>query len=325
MSTLSTSTYLSQEAEFDAQYAADDVPAGARPRLSVWSAFTLGMRLKTGGDGSASATVASLLKLAHQPAKLSRALTPLDFVRWREFDFALRAIKRHMRSPRYVLDISSPKLLPLTVASELRGCKVLSTDILEREVNWVRMAGDRLGLGNLTTRTLDARETPFRSNLFDLITSVSVFEHIAPERGGEIPAIREVARVLAPGGVAILTVPFSRQYFADYQCGTVYERSSMDQEPIFFQRFYDLDMLQQNIIAASGLDLLSLRFIDERHFSKDPHRRVAHFVNGSQRQTFWFGPMYPLLSHLFLSQAKGLEGCSKPYLACIVLRKGRAN
>jgi SAM-dependent methyltransferase len=172
---------------------------------------------------------------------------------------------------------------------------------------------------------LDARQMPFRNDMFDLITSVSVFEHIAPEMGGEVPAVREVARVLAPGGVAILTVPFSRNYFADYHVGTVYERSSLDQEPIFFQRFYDLEMLQQNIIAASGLELVSLRFIDERHFYKDPHRRVAHFVNGSQRQTFWFGPMYPLLSHLFLSQAKSLECCGKPYLACIVLRKGRAH
>ena len=279
------------------------------------------MRLKTGSDGSRLQTLRRLLGMVHQPTRLSRAVTPIDFVRWREFDFALRAVKQFAPAPDQVLDISSPKLLPLTIASQVRGCSVVATDILEREVNWVRGAGERLNLSKMTARVEDARRLRFGDNRFDLVTSISVIEHIAPESGGEIPAMQEIARVLAPGGVAIITVPFSRTYFADYQAGNVYERTSSDGEPIFFQRFYDLNMLMTNIVAASGLELASLQFIEERHFSDNPRRRVAHYVNGSARQMFWFGPWYPLLSHIFLSQPKPLEGCAKPYLACVVLRK----
>jgi ubiquinone/menaquinone biosynthesis C-methylase UbiE len=58
-----------------------------------------------------------------------------------------------------------------------------------------------------------------------------VFEHIAPEQDGEIPAVKELARVLAPHGIAILTVPFSKKYFAEYRTGRVYERISSETVP----------------------------------------------------------------------------------------------
>jgi SAM-dependent methyltransferase len=169
----------------------------------------------------------------------------------------------------------------------------------------------------------DARAFRYDDRRFDLITSISVFEHIAPEIDGELPAVREMARVLAPGGVAVLTVPFSKKYFADYVTGAAYERTGAAGEPIFFQRFYDHELLMRNIVRASGLELLELQFIEERYFLKDPRKRMAHYINGTARQTFWFGPLYPLLSHMFLSPPKPLEKCRKPYLACIVLRKPR--
>jgi SAM-dependent methyltransferase len=288
---------------------------------TIWSAFHIGMRLKTGADRTRVSLATNLARVSYRPRRLSRALTPIDLVRWREFDFAFKAISRHMRRPRHVLDISSPKLLPLTIASRIPGCNVTVTDILQREVDWTRISASKLALKNVHAHVEDARSMSFDSNRFDLITSISVFEHIAPEHGGEIPAVQEMARVLAPGGIAVLTVPFSHKYFADYQKGSVYERTATSDKPIFFQRFYDMNLLQRNIVDASGLELLSLTFIDERHFLTNPRRRMAHFVNGTPRQVFWFGPTYPLLAHFFLSQPKPLEACVKPYIACLILRK----
>lgn len=76
---------------------------------------------------------------------------------------------------------------------------------------------------------------------------------------------------------------------------------------------------------ASGLELVGLQFIEERYFLKDPRKRMAHYINASPRQNFWFGPWYPLLSHVFLSAPKALERCGKPYLACVILRKPARN
>lgn len=50
---------------------------------------------------------------------------------------------------------------------------------------------------------LDVRDLPFGDASFDLIVSVEVFEHI--ENMGTL--LREIARLLAPGGVLMLTTP----------------------------------------------------------------------------------------------------------------------
>ncbi len=297
-------------------------PAGrSRRRLNVWTAYRLGFQLKSGARRGAAGATRAIAKLAAKPKQLVRCVSPIDYVRYREFDFAFRAAARHAPAPRRVLDISSPKLVPLTLARQNPSAQVFATDVLDREVNWVRGAAERLGLKNVTAEVQDARSLAYPDDHFDLITSISVFEHIAPEIDGELPAVRELARVLAPGGTAVLTVPFSRNYFADYKTGEVYERSSAAGEPIFFQRFYDRDLLMRNIVRASGLELVELQFIEERFFLKDPRKRMAHYINASPRQNFWFGPWYPLLSHVFLSAPKALERCGKPYLACVVLRK----
>jgi ubiquinone/menaquinone biosynthesis C-methylase UbiE len=281
----------------------------------------LGFQLKSGARGGPIAATRTIAKLARQPKLLSRSISPIDYVRYREFDFALRAVQQHARSPHRVLDIGSPKLVPLTLARHMPMARVHATDVLDREVSWVRGAADKLGLANVRAEVQDARSLSYADASFDLITSISVFEHIAPEVDGELPAVRELSRVLAPGGVAVLTVPFSKMYFADYVSGAAYERTAAPGEQIFFQRFYDHDLLSRNIISASGLDLVSLNFIEERYFFRDPRKRMAHYVNGSARQNLWFGPCYPLLSHVFLSPPKALDKCKKPYLACIVLRK----
>ena len=285
-------------------------------RLNVWSAYRVGMRTKTGGDGSLKSVIKQVAK---QPKRLSWTLSPIDFLRYREFDFALRAIQAGP-SPRAMLDLSSPKLLPLTLACEYPKARVVATDILEREVNWVSNKAAQLRLNNVHAHVEDARQLTFADSSFDLITSISVFEHIAPEIDGDLPAISELSRVLAPGGRAIITVPFAKKYLADYQNGDVYERTGST-EPIFFQRFYDEPLLRRNFVEHSGLNPISISFVAERGYSDDPRKRIAHWINCSPRQNALFAPMFPLLSHLFLSPPRPLNRCRKPYIACLVLEK----
>ncbi|HRK32598.1 MAG TPA: class I SAM-dependent methyltransferase [Tepidisphaeraceae bacterium] len=286
-------------------------------RLSVWSAYQLGLLAKTGGDRNLVGWIARHL---HQPSKLAWLLSPIDFLRYRELGFALEAIAKLPRPPQRVLDLSSPKLLPLTLAHALPSASVLSTDLLAHEVNWSRGKAVALGLSNLQARQEDARCLSFDSDCFDLVTSISVFEHIAPEADGDAPAIAELARVLAPGGTAVITVPCSRTYHADYIKADVYERQA-GSEPLFFQRFYTPQMLHERFVRSSGLTLKRLDYIEERCFSSDPKQRVAHWINCSTLQNRVFGPMYPMLSKVFLSEPRPLARCRKPYVACLQLVK----
>ena len=290
--------------------------------IGVRHAWRLGARLAVKEWASGRTVLRRCLSVIRHPSYPITWLSPISYPRQREFAFVLESIARYRPSPGALLDISSPKLLPATIAYSRPETRVDSIDILESDVLWVREAVTHLGLLNLTASVADARTLPFDDESFDLVTSVSVFEHIAPENAGEGPAARELGRVLAPGGIALLTVPFSPTYFAEYHAGTVYERASTDGQPIFYQRFYDMDLLKRNLVAASGLRLVSVDFIEERFFSRDPRRRLFNYIGKTHGQRLAFGLFYPLLARIFLSRPKSLQHCTKPYIACLVLAKG---
>jgi SAM-dependent methyltransferase len=56
------------------------------------------------------------------------------------------------------------------------------------------------GRSRLATR---AEQLPFKDGTFDLVTALDVVEHLEHD----VPAIREMLRVLRPGGILLITVP----------------------------------------------------------------------------------------------------------------------
>lgn len=86
------------------------------------------------------------------------------------------------------LDLSAGDGLSSRLLAE-RGWRVISTEQRTKKPGWVA--------ANLTS------DLPFRSGQFNLVTMLEVIEHLA-----DIPHIlREIERVLAPGGTAIITTP----------------------------------------------------------------------------------------------------------------------
>ena len=57
----------------------------------------------------------------------------------------------------------------------------------------------------------DVEHLPFADGSIDLVYATGLFEHVADER----TVIREIARVLKPGGIAHVEVPFLEQYHED--------------------------------------------------------------------------------------------------------------
>jgi 2-polyprenyl-3-methyl-5-hydroxy-6-metoxy-1,4-benzoquinol methylase len=81
-------------------------------------------------------------------------------------------------------------------------CKELAAcDINPADVAFAKQLNHHVS--NLSYRVENALELTFSDHQFDLITSVDVIEHVGqPER-----MVEEVARVLAPGGMALITFP----------------------------------------------------------------------------------------------------------------------
>jgi SAM-dependent methyltransferase len=104
----------------------------------------------------------------------------------------------------------------------------------------------------VTYRLEDARDLTFDDASFDHVVTVSVIEHIYPEVGGDVEALRELGRVMRENGRLHLTMPFKDRRNVIYLDGAVYERSGDGKQ--FFAREYDREQFDQ-LIASSGFAL----------------------------------------------------------------------
>lgn len=123
-----------------------------------------------------------------------------------EYPFVWHAIQKYKPAGR-ILDVGSAlTFFPLFLAS--RGYQVLATDIDSRMKEWNAQMLPRLDnqmlSQNMEYRTIDVGSIGPDLGAFDIVTSVSVFEHlprIELERG-----LRSVKNILKAGGLFIFTI-----------------------------------------------------------------------------------------------------------------------
>ncbi|MBN1615497.1 MAG: methyltransferase domain-containing protein [Deltaproteobacteria bacterium] len=115
-----------------------------------------------------------------------------------------RAIKRALRDvqTRYVLEIGSG-LSP--IAEKGPGATIVYSDLSFEALRILK----RNRVEGLPVAA-DGMELPFRDGTFGVAVCSEVLEHIDDDRR----AIREMARVVQPGGVVIVTFPHRHFYFA---------------------------------------------------------------------------------------------------------------
>jgi SAM-dependent methyltransferase len=111
-------------------------------------------------------------------------------------------------------DLSGKRLLKLDLWNEAfntrisgwaqeRGAQVFGLDA-SREVVVRAQRNARAEGHDLTLLRADIRELPFADGSFDLLYTMGTIEHVAEYE----QAVREIARVLVPGGRAIVGVPY---------------------------------------------------------------------------------------------------------------------
>lgn len=145
-----------------------------------------------------------------------------------------------------LLDVGASRS-PLTILFAHQGAEVVALDLDSLVMDLPTMA-TRAGLTaaarSITPRLHDAREMPYPDGSFGRVCSVSVLEHI-PGDGDTIVA-REMARVLAPGGLMALTLPYGQQY----------RPPGPDPAQEQYQRIYDDAALQERVIEPTGLNVV---------------------------------------------------------------------
>ena len=164
-------------------------------------------------DAVATTADARHSELRRQPAEGSlteQDLSALDRILQNEVDMAFRRRTRllldylELRDDDRVLDCGCGMGFYLMAMQKLRRLRLVGLDVDRDRLAWAEREGidAELVLG-------DAEDLPFADASFDKVLMSEVLEHLRDDRA----ALREVVRVLRPGGVLAISVPNARYPF----------------------------------------------------------------------------------------------------------------
>ena len=205
---------------------------------------TPGMRARMGCIGL------GMRALLHGDLAKARQLIvdPMDSFRYFEFDFVETAIVGI--APKRYLDVSSPRLVPIFMLGRFDRLVAdiinpIGNDLAETRALLVSLAlTDRCRLNQELIETAD-----YADRSFDLITSISVVEHIPDDTG----AIATMWRLLRPGGRLVITVPCAQRAADEFASLDEYRLFDRQQDGfVFWQRYYDEAALAKRIWSVTG-------------------------------------------------------------------------
>lgn len=221
---------------------------------------------------------------------IKRLVIPMDMPRFFELSNTLQELC--ISSGERIFDLSSAKLLAAFISEKIGG-EVVAVDMWAKEIlRWksllsIAHSGKSFWKRRLLLGVMDGRALPFPDSEFDKIYSISVIEHIPEDGDGK--AVMELARILKPGGVLVLTVPYSNTYWEEYVGKEIYGEGREPAKSVFFARYYDEDSLMKRLISPSKLQLHRKQYFTEMLFS------FNQFYDRFFPFSMLFAPLFPVL------------------------------
>lgn len=173
---------------------------------------------------------------------------PMVSVRYFEFDFMWRTSSTV--AFRSYLDISSPRFFPVLVAFKNHDIIATLLNPDASDLAMTRQVVRAVGIENRCRLQSDLIGTaPFGDASFDIITCISVLEHIPDDT----QAVQRMWELLKPQGRLLLTVPCAAGHSEEYVDRNEYGLLNPDEDGFFFfQRYYDQEVLQERIFRITG-------------------------------------------------------------------------
>ncbi len=179
-----------------------------------------------------------------------------------------------------VLDVSCGTGLVTFPAAEIiqPGGSVLGTDLSDGMIEKARSQLNKQEVDNVTFQQMDAGEMDLPDNSFDVvICSLGLMYFPYPAK----KAIKEMFRVLTPGGRALALVWGERQYCAWAGIFPIVDRRvQSDVCPLFFQLGTG-DAILQNFKVAGFEEVHADRFAYDLHYEDGDQACVAAFSGGA--------------------------------------------
>jgi SAM-dependent methyltransferase len=231
------------------------------------------------------------------------------FAEYRQMEAAIHPwISSNADKTPVILDLGSPKPFGLYLAYNYE-VSVHLTDISRANIDEYRTMWkpwEARAKGRVLFLRLDGRNLPYADDAFDIVYSMSVVEHIEGPCG-DTRAVAEMWRVLRPGGILAISVPFGLTYIEQAIRGIrgAAERVR-DKKLYFFQRIYDLPNLRKRLLepllpAASEIVCFTLT-----RARPQLHRVWGKLPDNARGLLGWVNPVLSLL----LNRVKaGLHPC----------------
>jgi SAM-dependent methyltransferase len=176
-----------------------------------------------------------------------------------------------------LLDVGAGRRADFARLMAQRGVEVTAID--ERE----DVGADARPQAGLRVLRADARRLSFDDGSFDRVAAISTVEHIEKD---EPAAMKELARVLAPGGRLVVTVPYNPLKRAElFSRDAVYGRTG---DRVFFAHIYDDEALEERIVRPTGL-----RVVERLHLGEPGLRmsRLYYAKEGRLGRLRWLLPV----------------------------------
>lgn len=242
----------------------------------------------------------------------------VPYSRYIEYPLAL-SLAGDMHGKR-ILDIGSGRRarFPLYLLSNLSAGHVFATDINDYGDSHARLA-ERVRPASSEVRfssePQDATELSYDDSQFDVVFALSTVEHIPGE--GDSIATAEIGRVLRPGGVAVISVPFtSGGHKEEFRRFDVAGREHDDE--VFYERTYDAVSVEARLLEPLGLEPVERVFFGEPSFQfwSVFYYRLLVLPPWHQWLTLPFRATMPLLSSVFLDQVES----EHPHVLGVVIK-----
>jgi SAM-dependent methyltransferase len=230
-------------------------------------------------------------------------LSPLDSVRYFEFDFFGKALKRLTNLGDY-LDVSSPRLLSWVMLHQLdfKSALLINPDV--EDLGQTRRLFQYSNMNQVMLSDEKLEELDHTDESFDVITCMSVLEHIPIDFAVE--ALSNMWRLLKKGGLLLLSVPCSKNGFDEYININEYGLVEEDADGfVFGQRFYDEEMINSQVINITGQPRNKAIF-GEKKMNNFYENRRQKLTN--QSYPFWREPLMVRKDYKYYSSLEDLPG-----------------
>ncbi len=175
-------------------------------------------------------------------------------IRRLEYSYVLDRLERLPDAHLRVLDVGCG-VTPFPNAMARMGSDVTAVDPFREEIEFMRRHANDTFDTNVRYHCEDGRNLSFPDATFDIVTCISVLEHMSGSEARE--CLTELRRVLRPGGVALFTTDFIPQDSTHPIHGTDGGVRSKRETP------YQLHTLRNELMTAPGLAHAKGTFLKE--------------------------------------------------------------